>query len=185
MRKRNVKRMSFPDLRLDSVDFANRGEQKNRIANLGKFHTIYELTLLSWLAGEPLLLTVWHLKLSNDSPKASRSLTMSLSLWDRLSVLGKVGDERGCWSAVQDRPRKFDGRIRKASRAMLADTWGRQRIKNGGGRVVRRDFILVIKQMILSQVTAEREKIERNKEKPRRNSFIFLLHYSRYLLEPN
>lgn len=80
------------------------------------------LTLLSWLAGGPLLLTVWHLKLSSDSPTASRSLPTSLSARKWLSGRGEVADEGGRWIAVQDKPRKFDGRIRKASRAMLADT---------------------------------------------------------------
>lgn len=35
---------------------------------------------------------------------------------------------------MQDKPRKLDGRIRKASRAMLADTWRRGRVRSGGER---------------------------------------------------
>lgn len=35
---------------------------------------------------------------------------------------------------MQDKPRKLDGRIRKASRAMLADTWRRGGIRSGGER---------------------------------------------------
>lgn len=72
--------------------------------------------MLSWLAGEPLLLTVWHLKLSNESIAAAPSPPSSPS------VTGEASDEVDCWSTVQDRPRKLEGRIRKASKAMLADT---------------------------------------------------------------
>lgn len=67
------------------------------------------------------MLTVWHLKLSNESILASLLLPTSLS------VIGETKDEVDCWSTVQDRPRKLDGWIRKASRAMLADTWWRGR----------------------------------------------------------
>lgn len=58
------------------------------------------------------MLTVWHLKLSNESMPASFSP----------SVIGEAKDEVDCWSTVQERPRKLDGLIRKASRAMLAET---------------------------------------------------------------
>lgn len=41
LKKRNTQRTSFPDLGLDSVDFANGAKQKSEIAYLRKFHTVY------------------------------------------------------------------------------------------------------------------------------------------------
>lgn len=62
------------------------------------------------------MLTVLHLKLSNESILASLMLPTSPS------VIGGTKDEVDCWSTVQERPRNLDGRIRKASKAMFADT---------------------------------------------------------------
>jgi len=59
------------------------------------------------------------LKLSNDSPAASLLVAWGGGAEEEEE---EEEEEEGCWTAVQDRPRKLDGRIRKASRAMFADT---------------------------------------------------------------
>lgn len=77
---------------------------------------VMTLTWLSWVTGDPETLTVWHLKFN-------RVFCSDPVLWPVPSLSDTGGDRGERWTALHNKSVTPAGRIIKASRAMLGETF--------------------------------------------------------------